>query len=100
MIRGVFTVVKGGFPRICRRTAGGGDSRLRGNDVGGRREWGNAKAQGRNEKQAGDSRLRGNDGRGVGMTTGGFAIRRRPILRKGNRNHHEESLAIERRLRA
>ena len=43
----------------------------------GGREWGNAKAQGRYEKQAGDSRLRGNDGRGrVGRdggrdTTGG-----------------------------
>ena len=32
MIRGVFGVVKGGFSGICRRTAGGGDSRLRGND--------------------------------------------------------------------
>ena len=37
MIRGVFGVVKGGFSGICRRTAGG-DSRLRGNDGGGRRE--------------------------------------------------------------
>ena len=33
----------------------------------GGREWGNAKAQGRNERQAGDSRLRGNDGTRVGM---------------------------------
>ena len=32
MIGGVFGVVKGGFSGICRRTAGGGDSRLRGND--------------------------------------------------------------------
>ena len=32
---------------------GRGDSRLRGNDGRGGREWGNAKAQGRNEKQAG-----------------------------------------------
>ena len=42
-----------------------GDSRLRGNDG---RGWGmgNAKAQGRNEKQARDSRLRGNDVMGVG----------------------------------
>ena len=32
----------------------------------GGREWGNAKAQGRNEKQARDSRLRGNDGRDAG----------------------------------
>ena len=46
------------------RTQWKGDSRLRGNDVRGVRdmaggEWGNAKAQGRNER--GDSRLRGND---------------------------------------
>ena len=53
--------------------AGGGDSRLRGNDGRGAGcdgwgdgEWGNAKAQGRNEKEGGDSRLRGNDGRGCG----------------------------------
>ena len=65
MIGGVFGVVKGGFSGICRRM-----------------------------QDRGDSRLRGNDGRGVGMTTGGFAIRRRPILRKRKRNHHEESLAI------
>ena len=37
---------------------------------------------------------------GVGMTTGGFAIRRRPILRERKRNRLEESLAIDRRLRA
>ena len=43
----------------------------------GGREWGNAKAQGRNEKQARDSRLRGNDVMGCGNdgegagTTGG-----------------------------
>ena len=35
------------------------------------REWWNAKAQGRNEKQARDSRLRGNDGC-VGMTGRGW----------------------------
>ena len=42
----------------------------------------------------------GMTGGGVGMTTGGFVIRRRPILRKRKRNRLEESLAIERRLRA
>ena len=31
---------------------------------------GNAKAQGRNEKQAGDSRLRGNDGMDAGYDVG------------------------------
>ena len=35
----------------------------------GGREWGNAKAQGRNEKQARDSRLRGNDGEGAGTSS-------------------------------
>ena len=43
-----------------------------GYDGMGGREWGNAKAQGRNEKQAGDSRLRGNDGRGCGNDVMGF----------------------------
>ena len=37
----------------------------------GGREWGNAKAQGRNEEEEGDSRLRGNDGTGVGTRCDG-----------------------------
>ena len=81
MIRGVFGVVKGGFWGIRRWMAGGGS--FAGSQDGGfpptrdmtgwgGREWGNAKAQGRNEEEEGDSRLRGNDEEGAGMVGWGM----------------------------
>ena len=52
--RGRVWYCQGGIFGNMSSGVGGGDSRLRGNDDGrGRRKWGNAKAQGRNEKQAG-----------------------------------------------
>ena len=55
--RRLSTITEDNLLGIRRRMQDGGDSRLRGNDGMGGREWGNAKAQGRNEKQAGRTRF-------------------------------------------